>query len=89
MYEIKKGIPITKSEYTSKQQSLYPFGFMEIGDCFDVPVAEQQKKQRQNLSGHTSMYSRRHPAYAFITRRVADENVIRVWRVEPKQKDPQ
>jgi len=89
MYEVKKGIPITKSEFSSKRIPPYPFASMEVGDCFDVPIEEQEKKQRYDLSARASMYSRRYPAYAFTTRKLAAENVIRVWRVEPKQKDPQ
>ena len=34
-YEIKKGVPMSNSV-----RHFYPFGEMEVGDCFDLPAGE-------------------------------------------------
>ena len=74
MPEIEKGIPLPEGRRGRKK--LYPFGEMEIGDSFVVPVNSQTLSMYKMIGG----YTRHLKPKKFIARK--NEDVIRVWRIE-------
>ena len=84
MLEIKTGVPIPRG--TQGRDRKYPFIDMNVGDCFDVPITDDNSRRIQanilsslrfqKLTGLTPV------AHSFTTRSIRDEKVIRVWRTK-------
>ena len=86
-FVIKKNVP-PPAKRASKLAPIYPFNSMVVGDCFDVPVKDDEKASRVQarvLAGfHT--YRKRHPEkwdkLKLTTLYIADESIVRVWLVD-------
>ena len=73
MYEIKKDIPMRKTRVS------FPFEKMAIGDCFDVPLNDKNKKTiRSTIAGSARCYQKVNPEFKVLTRTIDD--FVRVWR---------
>jgi len=90
-YTIKSGVPLPPSRrgYSVRGELKYPFAQMEIGDCFDVPLASVKRRGRQatpayaqsQLGVSARYYAKRYDPFAkFTTRVVENGTTIRVWR---------
>ena len=79
MYAIEKDVEVPPKGKTSPK---YPFGDMQVGDCFLIPIPDGELPWKIAARARTAAgnYGRRYPGYHFIVRTV-DEGV-RVWRTE-------
>lgn len=74
--KIDKNVPMPKAKAKLK----YPFNEMQVGDSFEVPCTEEERKSLQiKLASSSGMYGRKHGA-KFTTRQ--SDNGIRIWRTE-------
>ncbi len=86
-FKVKKNVPVP-IQRASKLAPIYPFNSMEVGDCFDVPVKDDEKPNRVQArvlaAFHT--YRTRHPEkwgdYKLTTLYVMGESLVRVWLVK-------
>jgi hypothetical protein len=69
--KIEKGVPIppVNSQFLS-----WPFGQMEVGDSFEVPL-----DKRERCRSAVSSYSRQHPGLKFTVQKTGDDT-WRCWR---------
>lgn len=74
MITVEKGRPIPP--LTTKK---YPFGEMEIGDSFWVPMGENEEKTKNMIRCAAGAFGRRR-VMKFSVRKI--DNGFRVWRVE-------
>ena len=75
-YEIQKNVPMP-----SRSKNEYPFGKMEVGDCFMVPYKDGEiSSVRSRVTSAISMFVRGNPSYKFATRKL-EEN-FGVWRIK-------
>lgn len=80
--QIEKGIPITPKCSGKPGQYSYPFGDMQIGDSFAVPLGTESGRIQNKVSSAISMWRKRTGTAAkFATRVNREEGVIRCWRV--------
>ena len=88
-YEIKKGIPIPTVPQSSGQ-SIYPWHFMEHGDCFDVPIGKHNVSiLRKAVSSNATRHKRRTgTAFQVITRTIIEGDFLRVWILKPGAPEP-
>ena len=83
-FVVKKNIP-APGPRASKLAPIYPFNSMEAGDCFDMPLGEDEapRKAQARVLAAFHTYRRRHPEkwgdYKLTTFYVAEENLVRVW----------
>ncbi len=83
--EIKKGIPVPNALGRNSIYTKYPYGKLEVGDCFDTRV-EDPKKGRQvrtSIAANARMWAKRNDeSRRFCTRELVDEQgvFIRIWR---------
>jgi hypothetical protein len=87
-YAIRKDLPVPDARRGPGRKPTYPFGTMQVGDSFTVPIRSDetgikvQSRIRAALAGH----KRRHETTAaFITRISLDGKHVTVWCVEPKK----
>ena len=76
MFEIEKGIEITKSENNGTIDYKYPFNLMDIGDSFFVPC---EKSGTAILQRNISQLARNRRPKKFTVRRL--EGGVRCWRI--------
>ena len=82
IYEIKKGIPISKSKQGVGSGSKWPWGEMVVGDCIEIPLTESGFPKSSPYSS-LKFYNTRHEYSIRITcRTIKEENIVRVWRIE-------
>ena len=74
MYKIDKDIPIP-SGYIK-----FPFGEMEVGDSFFVPLGNREVSSIQ--ASVMASAAGRFPERKFLTRSLKDEKGVRVWRIK-------
>ena len=88
-YEIKKGIPIPTVPQSSGQ-SIYPWHFMEHGDCFDVPIGKHNVSiLRKAVASNATRHKRRTgAAFQVITRTIIKEDLLRVWILKSGAPEP-
>lgn len=72
-YEVESGIPIP-SRPVGAQSKRYPFGKMEVGDSFSIPIGS-----RQRLSSAASWFGRRNQK-RFSVLKLSDTEA-RCWRI--------
>lgn len=86
-FKVKKNVPVP-AQRASKLAPIYPFNSMEVGDCFDMPILddEQPRKAQARVLAAFHTYRRRHPEkwgdYKLTTLYVAEEKLVRVWLVK-------
>lgn len=81
MYEIEDGIPIARFG----RKDAYPFGELEVGQSFFVPLKSADANrhyQQASITGAISFYRKQHPERRFVTRQCEKDGVrgVRVWR---------
>jgi len=77
--KVQKNIPITKK--LGGQPAKYPFGSMEVGDCFDAGTYERKRMQSIYGSVYFYMGKKENKKKKFSCRKTAD-NRMKVWRVK-------
>lgn len=83
-FTIKKNVP-APIQRASKLAPIYPFNAMSEGDCFDMPISENEppRKAQARVLAAFHTYRRRHPErwgeYKLTTLYVAEEKLVRVW----------
>lgn len=84
MYEIERGVPLPPRANLAGHTK-YPFGEMEIGDSFFIPIDTiDGKKPSDSVSSAAYVFGKRNNK-KFTTRQVREEGTIkgyRVWRVQ-------
>lgn len=75
MYKIEKNISLVPRH--SKNNPLYPFKNMEIGDSFFVPFNEENPKI---LMKRISACSQHYKPFIFAVR--TEKNGVRCWRIK-------
>lgn len=78
-YEVESGVEIPEREWFKERK--YPFGDLEKGQSFFVPLKDL--KHAQQLRGAAAHFARRH-GIKFTVRKRTEEGVegLRCWRVE-------
>lgn len=89
MIQIKKGIPLPVGKTFGGRPGRYPFSDMEIDDCFDVAVKEDEKPDAvvRRMRVSATSWKKRNAASCGFAVRVLDENgqqLVRVWKVAPR-----
>ncbi len=77
-YKIKKNVPIP--EFSRHRKPIYPFGEMEIGDCFEADLSVHKK-----LVSAASYYGARNQkkfSVIIINKKNSNPEKIGVWRVK-------
>ena len=77
MYKIKKNVPIPEK----RLHNSFPWRLMEIGDSFDVPIADLKHGSNTVYSSYNA-WRKRHKPIKITIRAIKEENLIRVWRIE-------
>jgi hypothetical protein len=87
--EIKKGVvmpPLRMPDACTNKK--YPFADMDVGDCFDIPLMGEKVQRTCGLIDRTTRNVGRAASITgkrlgrkFSIRTIADEGVVRVWRV--------
>lgn len=80
MYKINKDKEMPKY----RANTVYNFIEMEIGDSFDVPFEHgiDTRPINQKIQGAVSAYRKRHnPKFKIRCYKIAEENLVRCWRV--------
>ena len=84
MFEIKKGIPISRRTGGHGEQ-VYPFPQMEVGDCFDAPddMGKNGLRSRRmnSIASSGYNYAKRFNPTAKFSVRTIDGSIVRCWRV--------
>lgn len=78
VFNVEKDIPIAKAKSSN---NIYPFGSMEIGDSFVVPLKYKAiQKARMSLWNMLNKYNKVNSKnYKIITRSTSEG--LRVWRI--------
>ena len=77
MIPIKKGVPIP--EKNNRYNRKYPFKEMEVGDMFEIPY---DRTKHQGMYSAIRSFRLRNYSWKFVIRTNAQENWIRVWRIQ-------
>lgn len=72
MYKVEKNVPIP----TDSRAAKYPFGGMQVGDSFFVPVEDATYT---SVAGSAYGYARRHGMKMSVAK---EDTGTRVWRTE-------
>jgi len=79
--KVDKDIPIDEDRF-----SKYPFGRMNKGESFFIPMEELMDSNHptQLIHGAVGKFNQRHPDKKFITRKRNEKGVVgwRVWRTK-------
>ena len=78
MFAIEKGIPMP-AESERRKRTRYPFGAMEVGDSFWIPVEPDRRRFVQQSVITAWRHCRVKRGWTFTSR--VDGEGIRVWRV--------
>lgn len=93
MIEIKKGVPVPTGKTSGGRPCRYPYTEMEIGDCFDVSVAADEKADAvvRRMRVAATGWKKRNTASCGFAVRVMDEGgqtLVRVWKTEARVPKP-
>lgn len=78
--KVDKGVPVP--EKMGRNGTVYPFRTMEIGDSFQVKLADTDAKHLIDLRSRISACGRSALGVgAVVTRTLPDRSGIRVWRI--------
>ena len=77
MFTIDKGVPVPGAVVRTK----YPFGQMEVGDSFFVPVTGSESAFAANLRASSSNWGKVNNAKFLVRFEDDGKRILRVWRV--------